>query len=211
VLGIVQTVDGLEHYRVGPDTILLSVDVYEDLDGNLLAEYTIDLGKGDASGGTIPFSERELEAERWRPAVEALELVSLLPLPSGAQHVGAEWTVRSRHSVPGLGLRMAETTGFSIESIEGEEVAIRYSAVGSGSTTISQPYLGRDANKQVTLESTRQGTFVFDVGEGRVLSAERSERLMTTSVFYLGPGDAGGAQEESETLTLQLFPFNDSR
>ena len=111
VLGIVQTVDGLEQYRVGPDTILLSIDVYEDLDGDLLAEYTLDLGKGDASGGTIPFSERGLEAERWRPAVEALELVSLLPLPAGAQNVGDEWTVRSRHSVPRLGLHIEETTG----------------------------------------------------------------------------------------------------
>ena len=150
VLGIVQTVDGLEQYRVGPDTILLSIDVYEDLDGDLLAEYTLDLGKGDASGGTIPFSERGLEAERWRPAVEALELVSLLPLPAGAQNVGDEWTVRSRHSVPRLGLHIEETTGFSIESIEGEEVTIRYSVAGSGSTTISQPHLGRADNKHVT-------------------------------------------------------------
>jgi hypothetical protein len=211
ILGVVQTVDGSEQYSVGPDTILLGIDVREDSDGNMLAEYTLDLGKGDASAGSLPFSELGLAAERWRPAVEALELVPLLPFPDGAQDVGGEWTQQSRYPLFLLGFDFLETTGFSIESIDGEEVTIRFSTEGVGSTTIGQPHLGLDALKQVTRESTRVGTFVFHVGVGRVLSAERLEKIVTTSVFYLGDEEPTIGPVESQTLTFQLFPMSGSR
>jgi len=211
VLGIVQTVDGLEQYRVGPDTILLGIDVHEDSNGNMLAEYTLDLGNGDASAGSIPFSGLGLEAERWRPAVEALQLASLLPFSDGAQDVGGEWSQRSRYPLLLLGFDFLETTGFSIESIDGEKVTIGFNTEGVGSTTVNQPHLGLHAFKQVTRESAREGTFVFHVGEGRVLSAERREEMVTTFVFYLDDEEPNIGSVESQTLTLKLFPLSGSR
>ncbi|MCH7531329.1 MAG: hypothetical protein IIB36_06125 [Gemmatimonadetes bacterium] len=211
VLEVVGAVDGREQYRIGPDTILLGIDVYEDDDGNMIAEYTLDVGEGDPSVGTMPFSELGLEADQWRPTLEALTLVSFLPLPVEPQEVGGEWAKISGYTLPDLDLDFAEATRFSIESIEGEEVTISYSAKGGGSTVIDQPHLGPDAKMQVTRESAREGTFVFHVGEGRVLSAERLERIVTTSVFYLGDEEPRTGPEESQTVTFQLLPSNGSR
>lgn len=211
VLEVVGAVDGREQYRMGPDTLLLSIDAYRDSDGNMVVEYTLDLGAGQPSVGTMPFSELGLEAEQWRPTLEALTLVSFLPLPAEPKDVGGEWARLSAYSIPDLDIDFAEATRFAIVSIEGEEVTISYSAEGGGSAMIDQPHLGPDAKLQITRESAREGTFVFHLGEGRVLSAERLERILTTSVFYIGDREPQAGSVESQTLTFRLLPSNGSR
>ena len=211
VLEVVGAVDGREQYRMGPDTLLLGVDVYEDSDGNMVAEYTLDLGAGDPSVGTMPFSELGIEAEQWRPTLEALTLVSFLPLPAEPKDVGGEWAKLSAYSLPDLDMDLAEATRFAIVSIEGEEVTISYSAEGGGSAMIDQPHLGPDAKARVTRESAREGTFVFHLAEGRVLSGERLERILTTSIFYIGDQEAQTGPVESQTLTFRLLPSKGSR
>ena len=94
VLEVVGTVDDREQYRLGPDTVELGIDAYQDSDGNMVAEYTLDLGAGEPSVGMTPFSELGLEPEQWRPTLEALTLVSFLPLPAEPKAVGGEWAYR---------------------------------------------------------------------------------------------------------------------
>ena len=211
VLEVVGSVDGREQYRLGPDTVVLGIDVYEDRDGNMVAEYTLDLGAGEPSVGTMPFSKLGIEAEQWRPTLEALTLVSFFPLPAEPKDVGGEWAKLSAYTLPDLDIDFAEATRFAIVSIEGEEVTVSYSAEGGGSAMIDQPHLGPDARMQVTRESAREGTFVFHLGEGRVRSAERLERIRTTSIFYIGDEEPRTGSVESQTLTFQLFPSNGPR
>lgn len=211
ILEVVGTVDDREQYRLGPDTVLLGIDAFEDRDGNMVAEYTLDLGSGEPSIGTMPFSELGLTTEQWRPTLEALTMVSFLPLPVEPTAVGGEWARLSAYSLPDLDIDFAEATRFAIVSIEGEQVTISYSAEGGGSAMIDQPHLGPDARMQVTRESAREGTFVFHVGEGRVLSAERLERIRTTSVFFMGDQEPRTGSVESQMLTFRLLPSNGSR
>lgn len=211
VLEVVGTVDDREQYRLGPDTVVLGIDAYRDGDGNMVGEYTLDLGSGELSVGTMPLSELGLTAEQWRPTLEALTMVSFLPLPAEPTAVGGEWARLSAYSLPDLDIDFAEATRFAIVSIEGEQVTVSYSAEGGGSAMIDQPHLGAGAKMQVTRESAREGTFVFHAGEGRVLSAERLERIRTTSVFYIGDQEPRTGSVESQDLTFRLFPSNGSR
>ena len=208
---VVGRVGGEEQYRVGPETIQLGVDVSVDADGNMFSEYTLDFGADDPSVGTTPYSVLGLVADQWRPTLEGLPFISFLPLPEEPKAVGGEWARLSAYTLSDLELDFAEATRFSIESIEGDVITILYSAEGGGTTTIEQPQFGRDAKREITRESAREGTFVFHLTEGRVVSSERLERIVTTSVLYVSGQDPQPGPEESQTLTFQLLPADGSR
>ena len=202
---------GREQYRVGPDTIELGIDVSVDDDGDLLAEYSLDLGAGEPSVGTTPYSVLGLVADQWRPTLEALPYISFLPLPEDAQDVGGEWAQLTAYTLPDLDLDFAEATRFWIDSIEGEVVTIRYSGEGGGTTLLEQPQFGSGARREITRASAREGTFVFHLADGRVLSSERLERIVTSSVLYVGDQDPQPGPEEAQVLTLRLLPTSGGR
>ena len=208
----VEELDPLQYQAIRAESqpfVALLTANHQVLCDRLIAFY----GRVQSPGTTATLASRQLglTAEQWRPTLETLTMVSFLPLPAEPTAVGGEWARLSAYSLPDLDIDFAEATRFAIVSIEGEQVTVSYSAEGGGSAMIDQPHLGAGAKMQVTRESAREGTFVFHVGEGRVLSAERLERIRTTSVFYIGDQEPRTGSVESQDLTFRLFPSNGSR
>ncbi|MBT3500204.1 MAG: hypothetical protein HOD00_12650 [Gemmatimonadales bacterium] len=202
VLQIVGEVGGQEQYRIGPDTIGLSIDVVEA--GNAFeAEYGLDLGEGEAAVGSVTLSELGIDKDDWRPALEGLTLISFFPLPEGEVRVRDEWAELVTYRIAEIDLDFAEATLFEIQSVEGSLITVTFSAEGGGSTTIDRPMLGPDASMEITRESAREGSFVFDFDLGYVVHSERVEKTTTLSVIHVG-GSSQPGPTETQTLTLEL-------
>ena len=205
ILEVVGTLGDQEQYRVGPDTLLLDVTVRGE--GNdMLLDYALDLGDADVSTGTIDISELGFEVARhWRPALEMLSLLSIVPLTQEPRAEGDVWTEITGYVIPELDLDFAEATRFQIESIDDGQAVISFTTEGGGSTTIDRPQLGAGAQMEVSRESARQGRFVFGIDEGYVLEAERVERITNQSVIFQGD-DTQVLPPEVQSLTFRLVP-----
>jgi len=203
-LEVVGEVGGHEQYRIGPDTIGLVIDVRAKGDTQLEVEYALDLGEGDPAVGKEGFSSLGLQTVQWRPAIEALTLISFFPLPEGAISVGFQWAEIGSYQIPDIDLDYAEATQFRIQSIDGDLVTISFSAEGGGSTTIDRPQLGAGSKMEITREGAREGTFVFSLGKGQVVRSNRTERVITLSVMIVNDERQQGPTE-TQTLTLSLW------
>lgn len=205
ILEVVGTLGEEEQYRVGPDTLLLDITVRGE-GNNMLLDYALDLGDADASTGTVDVSELGFEVARhWRPTLEMLSLLSIVPLTQEPKAEDESWTEITGYLIPELDLDFAEATRFRIESIDDGRAVISFTTEGGGSTTIDRPQLGAGAQMEVSRESARQGRFVFGIEEGYVLEAERVERITNQSVIFMGD-DTQVLPSEVQSLTFRLVP-----
>lgn len=202
VLQIVGEVGGREQYRVGPDTIGLSIDV-RDAGDAFDADYGLDLGEGKLAVGSVTLSELGIDKNDWRPALEGLTLISFFPLPEAEVRERDEWAELVTYRIAEIDLDFAEATRFKVQSIEDNLITVTFSAEGGGSTTIDRPMLGPDARMEITRESAREGSFVFDFDLGYVVHSERIEKTTTLSMIH-GGGSSQPGSTETQTLTLEL-------
>jgi hypothetical protein len=200
---IVGEVGGQEQYRMGPETLALSIEAYRDEEETFRAQYSLDLDEGEPAVGFVAISELGLESDMWRPALEGLTVVSFLPLPEDEITEGYEWADLVTYQIAEIDLDFAEATQFRIQTIQDGHATIEFSSQGGGSTTIDRPMLGQGAKMDITRESVREGTFVFDLESGHVIESRRIEKTTTTS-FVITNGEPQPATTEVQTVTFEL-------